>query len=375
MDSGVMIRNATLDDLGALVNLEERVFQSDRFDSRRYKYLITRARASVLVMDYKKRLAGAAILLWHKKRSSARLYNIVIDPLYQGKGLGTSLLQGCEEAAAKRGYISITLEVRTDNADAITFYEKHGYRTLETVEDFYDDGSAAFRMIKRLDCARPARLHLKIPYYAQSLEFTCGAACLMMVMKYINPEMKLNRTLELSLWKEATLIYTTSGLGGTGPFGLALAARRRGFNVRVILAKEQTPFFSSVRDAGKREVIRLVHEDLKKQAIDAGVKADYYDFTFDEIAYELSQGKVPIVLISTYRLYGFRAPHWVVITGYDGKYIYFHDSYRKFHGGKQDLAKNVRIPIEEFRKMRTYGKDLHKSVIFISRKDSKSRKK
>jgi hypothetical protein len=32
-----------------------------------------------------------------------------------------------------------------------------------------------------------------------------------------------------------------------------------------------------------------------------------------------------LVLISSYRIYGERFPHWVVVTGFDAHYIYVHD--------------------------------------------------
>ena len=107
MRSGINIRNANPDDIRALVSLEEKAFQSDRFNRSRYKYLVSSAQATVLVLDYKKKLVGVAVLLWHKGRGSARLYNIVIDPSHQGKGLGAVLLKSSEQAAIKRRYRSI----------------------------------------------------------------------------------------------------------------------------------------------------------------------------------------------------------------------------------------------------------------------------
>lgn len=217
------------------------------------------------------------------------------------------------------------------------------------------------------------KLRLNIPYYGQTLEFTCGPACLMMSFKYFNPGLKLTRALEMTLWKEATLIFMTSGMGGCGPFGMALAARRRGHSARVILSAEQTPFFSSVRNENKRKIIRLVHGDLKAKCLSLGVKADIYDFTMDDIAREMSSGMIPVVLISTYRLHGDRAPHWVIITGYDSNNIYFHDSYEGFYEHDKRLAQNVSIPLTEFDAMRRYGKDLYKCVVFIGRPDIKPR--
>lgn len=365
MADNTSIRPATAEDLDALVKLEQRGFTSDRFSRDQLNYLVTRARATTLVLEYDGQVAGAAIILWRRGLTIGRIYNIVIDPNYHSKGFGARLLEVCELEAIRRGCTEASLEVRLDNRQAIGFYEKHGYRIHETIENYYTDGASALKMIKTLTQVRPKLLRLKVPYYAQTQEFTCGPACLMMAFKHFNAETSIGRKLELVLWKESTLVFMTSGIGGTGPFGLALAAQRRGFPTRVILSREQTPFFSSVRSEDKRRVIRLVHEDSKAKALALGVRADYYDFTFTEIAGELTQGRIPIVLISTYRLHGDHAPHWVAVTGFDDEFVYFHDPYEKFYEDEVHRARNVRIPIEQFSRMRRYGRDLYKSVIFV----------
>ena len=361
----VSVRSATLGDLEFLLQLEKLAFQTDRFNRSQFQYLITRGKASVSVLEYDGVPAGAAIMLWRKRLTIGRIYNIVVDPSFHGHGLGTILLDECEKQATERGCLELSLEVRLDNAPAIGFYEKHGFHTTERMADYYSDGSTGLKMVKRLTPPRPEKLRVKIPYYAQTQEFTCGSACLMMAFKYHRPEITLNQSLELTLWKEATLVYMTSGIGGTGPFGLALASQRRGFRTRMILSRDQTPFFASVRSESKRKAMAVVHRDLKAKSLKAGVDVDYYDFTFDEIADELYAGRVPIVLIGTYQLHGDHSPHWVAVTGYDSRHVYFHDPYEKFYADKKHLARNIKIPIRQFVQMRQYGRDLYKSVIFV----------
>ncbi|MCB2230959.1 GNAT family N-acetyltransferase/peptidase C39 family protein [bacterium] len=368
MSSDTPIRLATIDDLPALVALEERSFKSDRFTESQIEYLLTRAHATVLVIEYEGRVVGGAIMLWRRSLSLGRLYNIAIDPTIQGKGLGKTLLAACEEEAVFRRCDSVSLEVRADNEQAIGFYLKYGYETVEELDDYYEDGSTGLKMVKDLNRSVEESLRLKVPYYGQTLEFSCGSACLMMAFKYFSPDLNLTRRLEVNLWKEATLVFMTEGIGGTGPFGIAVAAQRRGYQSRVILSKDQTPFFSSVRLEEKRQIIKLVHEDMKLRARELGIAVSYYDFPSEEIFASMRRGMIPIVLISTYRLHGDRSPHWVVLTGFDSKYVYFHDSYVKFYGKDVDLARNVRIPLEDFRRMRRYGKDLYKSVILIGPK-------
>jgi hypothetical protein len=173
--------------------------------------------------------------------------------------------------------------------------------------------------------------------------------------------------MELVLWKEATLIFMTSGLGGCDPFGLAVAAVRRGYQCGVILSNDKTPFLSSVKSPEKKEVIRLVHEQLKDEAQKLGVTTYFSNFTFQDIASALRNGEVPIVLISTYRLHRVRSPHWVVVTGFDRHYIYFHDPYEGFYERNKRQAQHISIPINEFLRMHRHSKDVKKSIVFVKK--------
>lgn len=113
------------------------------------------------------------------------------------------------------------------------------------------------------------------------------------------------------------------------------------------------------------ETFSEVKENFKQKTQTLGVPVSYFDFPFEEIAAAMYRGQIPVVLISTYRLTGERAPHWVVITGFNGRHVYFNDPDLSSYDNNPSQAKNIKIPIEEFSRMRRYGRDLYKSVIFI----------
>ena len=52
MADNTSIRRATVADLDALVELEQRGFKADRFSRDQLNYLVTQARATALVLDY-----------------------------------------------------------------------------------------------------------------------------------------------------------------------------------------------------------------------------------------------------------------------------------------------------------------------------------
>ncbi len=363
----IRIRRAVEEDLDALLRLE-RSFPTDRLDRDRYRALLDRPGATVLVAETEGRVRAGVVLLWRRNASAGRLYSIAVDPECRGRGLGARLLRASEETAIRRGLSVMSLEVREDNSGARAFYRKHGYRDHARLRRYYEDGAGGVRMRKELAPAILPPVELEVPYYPQSQDFTCGPACLMMAMKREDPALELTPTLELTLWKEATLIYMTSGLGGCGPMGLAVAARRRGFEVEVARAGRGVPFLKSVRARSKREVITLMYQALSREAAALGVRTEHFKFGHRALVQAMHRGVVPIVLMSTYRLHGIRAPHWVVVTGYrDGK-VSFHDPYEGFYVHDVRWARHVTVEAGEFERMSAYGKGADRSAVLVGRR-------
>ncbi len=361
------IRPASQHDTDTLFELESRGFATDRFTRHRIEYLLGHARSTVLIAEIDGNIAGAIYLLWRRHGHSGRLYNVVVDSIFRGKGVGARLLREGEIEAARRGFVIMSLEVRADNETAIPFYERHGYKTHEAVPDYYEDGCTALKMIKELKYKVDDSIRLKLPYYAQTLEFTCGPACLIMALRYFDAIKHGHRELEFNIWKEATLIFMTAGIGGTGPFGLAHAAIKRGLSARVLSSTDKTPFLKSVRDEQKRDVIRIMHADMKEAALEAGAGSATYDYNFDDIRCAMYRGMVPITLISTYRLTGDRIPHWVIITGFNKRHVYIHDPDEKSYAGHTVRARNLKIPIPEFLRMSRYGRETYRCTVLIGR--------
>lgn len=147
----VTIRPGSPDDVEALLNLEIRAFSTDRFDRRQYIYLLTKARASVIVLETEGSVRGVVVMLWRKNSNKGRLYNIAVDPGLHRLGMGALLLDACEREALKRNRTIVTLEVRSDNSRAISFYRERGYEVAASLPEYYSDGGDGLRMSKILD--------------------------------------------------------------------------------------------------------------------------------------------------------------------------------------------------------------------------------
>lgn len=360
------VRPATLADLDALVALEDLCFETDRLSRRQLRYMLTKARAATLVAEGADGLLGYVLLLFSRATSVARIYSIAVAPRARGRGVGRVLVEAAEETAWSNERVYVRLEIRRDNIASQALFERCGYRRFGVLSDYYEDHMEALRYEKSLAPNLAPDL-VRVPFYEQTLDFTCGSSSLMMAMKALDASLPLDRTLELRIWREATTIFMTSGHGGCGPFGLALAAHRRSFPVEVFVNEPGVPLVDSVRSPEKKEVMRLVHEDMLAEVERLGVPVVYGTLTLEELEERFAAGAVPLVLISSYRIYEEKFPHWVVITGFDARFVYVNDPYVDYDNGETPLDSiNMPIPKREFRRMARYGRAGLQAVVLVS---------
>jgi len=368
-----VIRPATPADIGFLADLELRCFASDRISRRQWRYLLSKAHADTLVNTAGGAVLGYVLVLYNRATSVARLYSIAVAPGLRGAGIGRALAVAAEQAACAQGRAYIRLEIRRDNTPSIDLFRGLGYREFGVLDDYYEDHMQALRFEKALRPDLSPAL-ARIPFYEQTLEFTCGASALMMAMKALNPQMDLDRTMELRIWREATTVFMASGHGGCGPFGLALAAAHRGFLPEIYVNDPGVPLIDSVRSAEKKEVMRLVHEEMLTEIAALGIPVHYATLALEEMAESLSTGAIPIVLISSYRIYGEKAPHWVVVAGLDSHFVYVNDPFVDRGEGEAPVDSiHIAIPRREFARMARYGRTGLQAVLLLWRQPATRR--
>jgi ribosomal protein S18 acetylase RimI-like enzyme len=363
----VILRKGRLKDLGQLVEVEEACFDYDCLSRRNFHWMLKHAHSILLVQEYKSRIIGYGLVLINAGTSLARLYSICTLKEFQGHGLASTLIAELEgRAAFDEDCAYLRLEVKETNRSAIRLYQKLGYRKFARKADYYDDGKAAVCMEKRIRVLKK-KPRLDVPYYQQGTDFTCGPSSLLMAMKTFDPSTELSLSHELEIWREATTIFMTSGHGGCGPHGLALAALGRGYPVELYISHASPLFVDSVRSLEKKRIIELVHEDFERKVEEAGIEVHRKRLTLADLRGILDAGGIPIVLITTYHFDNNRSPHWVVVTAHDDDFIYIHDPDQTTRENYEGVISRVHIPIPEdqFLKISRWGRDRVSATVVV----------
>jgi ribosomal-protein-alanine acetyltransferase len=361
------LRRARLEDIPELLRLEEGSFSGDRLSRRSFQRLLKRGHALFRVAESGGRLLGYGLVLLRGRSLLGRLYSLAVSEEARGQGLARKLLKAIEEAALEEGLAYIRLEVRPDNKAAIALYQSAGYREFGVKADYYEDHADALLMEKRLVPEAAARAP-RLPFYEQSLDFTCGPAALLMAMAALDRKVKPSRIEELRIWREATLIFMTSGHGGCDPFGLALAAHRRGFPVEILVTDPGLLFLQSVRSEEKREAMKLVQEDFRREAKKARIPLRHKRLSMKELRRLLDEGAMPILLVSSYRIWGEKVPHWVLVTGHHGNTFFLHDPFVDYKERRTRMeSANMPVTTAELERMARYGAERLSTAVILRR--------
>ena len=121
-----------------------------------------------------------------------------------------------------------------------------------------------------------------------------------------------------------------------------------------------------MRSDSKRQVMELVQSDFEQQLAEAGIMPTVRRPSLEELEQELKSGHPVLVLISTWRLTGDKAPHWVVLIGMDAQFVFFHDP--DVDSSRDRLASAMQVPVrrDDFYAMMQYGKERFSAALALT---------
>ena len=144
------VREAALEDLGLLMQLEQACFGVEKFSENTLKAFLLRTDAFALVAGEEGAVVGASLCLCSGCMAEGRIASIAVLEGHRRRGLGTTLLLETEAALQRRGARTFGLEVEVGNAPAIAMYTRHGYTLTAIVRDYYGTGRHAYVVEKVL---------------------------------------------------------------------------------------------------------------------------------------------------------------------------------------------------------------------------------
>jgi len=164
-------------------------------------------------------------------------------------------------------------------------------------------------------------MQLSIPFYKQPTPSSCGPASLQMVFEFLGKKIALSEISSKFKIREKVGVTTIS---------LATASKLFGFKTTFYTESEELSeeLFELEYYRPFEAELRVEFEEIKAEAKIVGVEIKEHILTLEEIEYHLNNKHALIVLVDwniISKKEGLQG-HFIVLTGYDGEFIYFHNS-------------------------------------------------
>jgi ribosomal-protein-alanine N-acetyltransferase len=142
----VTVEDASVKFLDRLYEIEKECFIEEAFSKKQIAQLITDYNSISLIARENGEVAGfiVGVVYPDRKAVNGHILTIDVSPKHRRKGIGRMLLQEMENIFAHKGVQASLLEVREDNAAAISLYRKLGYKEMGRLENYYGNAHGIY---------------------------------------------------------------------------------------------------------------------------------------------------------------------------------------------------------------------------------------
>ncbi len=140
-----LVRRVEASDAAGIHAVERACFP-DPYPLALFEDLIRTEQNHFFVAVDERKIIGYAVASVNEKEG--HLISVSVDPHYRRRGTGRALLSAVAAKLVQEGVEQIHLEVRKGNAEAISFYERMGYKVFLDIPHYYSDGEDAW-VLKR----------------------------------------------------------------------------------------------------------------------------------------------------------------------------------------------------------------------------------
>ena len=198
-------------------------------------------------------------------------------------------------------------------------------------------------------------MRMDIPFYPMEMEYRnyCGQFVLKSVLTYL-----LDREYEIDYLGTISSKFAN---GFTLTIGLAYAALHEGLNVTFftkddeLVSAKEVPKIETFYNNIRLSSIQAKANELLEESKRLGLNMQTKEVSLDYLIEELSAGNPVVTIIDYGKIYGLDKQlfHFVLLTGYNKNYIYFHDVGPKNPVAHKKLKKDAFI-----RAWRALGTDM-----------------
>ena len=145
----VVVRSYNPREFGSLHKLDQACFPPGiAYSKMMLSYFLKLPSAECLVAEENAHIAG--FILTEENPPLAHIITLDIAETHRRQGVGSTILAESERNLCLRGVRTILLETAVDNAAAIAFWQRHGYRIEATLQRYYLGRLDAYEMRKIL---------------------------------------------------------------------------------------------------------------------------------------------------------------------------------------------------------------------------------
>lgn len=149
----VTLKPATLEDIDTLLELSRKVSDSQVYSTGTTREdEINELQKTTTYLIEKDGVVVGRIAYVIKSESHAYLSDLVVDPQYQGQGLGREALMHVLKELEQ--IERIDLVTHPDNSTALQLYLSLGFQVESKKEDYYGDGEPRLVLVKKRDSGK-----------------------------------------------------------------------------------------------------------------------------------------------------------------------------------------------------------------------------
>lgn len=147
------LRDATVDDLDAIMAIENRSFPTDAWSAETMAAELASPHGRYLVDEHDGAVIGYGGVRALHGSADADIQTIALLAEHRGQGRGRILLRALLAEAAARGAREVFLEVRADNPSAEGLYLAEGFEEIARRPHYYQPDDV-YAIVMRLDLRR-----------------------------------------------------------------------------------------------------------------------------------------------------------------------------------------------------------------------------